>query len=1535
MKRNYNRTIALIMAALLVFWAVPVTAADTTDAELVFGYENALEPGHTGISFYPGHFPFYYEAYEGQNLVFSQYVSYVREMPPPAGLPDEEDKEPADSYDYDEEPGEHEPEYEPPTEEQGVKPDADSPEYDKTEAQPEEECDEEYDKDYDADTCKTCDDAPADECGEADESEEPAEPNSTLYWYLDGQRRMSAGRVTYSTSPVLVELRFEEVAEADMGVWTLRAYGGYSYVESPYALFLIVGEIKPLAGIMPLSNSVSNEAELRAAIAAAGTTPTTIELTADINLTWTGQPNPLDGRINIPNGADITLISGPGGPFTIRPRYGTSPETIAVVMNVQTGGTLTIDGVNISHPGRAGLSTTSIVQVIAGGHLTLESGEIFTAPGGSNMRGVWIGSNVDDGNGEFVMNGGVIRNNTVPYNTANNFSGGGIHNWGSFTMNGGVIRDNRAQWGGGVQSNVDFTMNGGEIHNNFGVFGGGLHNSNGGEFEMNGGQIRNNDAGGNGGGVFNWDTTRFYMYGGEISYNTVRSTIYNIRNGGGVLNQGVFTMRGGVIHNNRAYAYITTDPLGHDRAARGGGVAIIMHGDNPALFTMYGGVIRDNNGGTSGGGVYNLHGTFNLRGDGQIIGNTAGQFAGVENEGGTIRMTGGLIANNTNLEHNDGVQGSINTIFFQDNTMDGGIIFGRADYPTSPEDGLHARAVVVGLHLLDLINGTIVVAWQGDAGPHNEHTSTNLTTFPAGQAHWARHNDSGTIRHGVMVGSTFVEVPGVTVNEVIVYTPPTITSGNTHEIVQSVGGTFQVTADGSPTITFALENAPSGVEINEDTGLITFSGTLDATDHTFTIRASNPAATDGTQLFTLTVEALPTINILADLPTHEQFHPEGVERTISVAAEAQGAALAFQWFKYDLSGTGGYVAIPGQTSHILSSNVFSELPVGQFRIRVRIHVVAHPSVYEYSESSLFTIVPISHSISLNAQGGTFVAGTNTIFATDPANGSRIMETLPTPTRMGFNFLGWYTTIASPEGVRVTTGATGTQFTNSTWLHARWTPVPALFDIFLNLNGGSVDPAVVSSLVFVTDIGGTLQSQTLPTPTRTGFTFDGWYTALTGGVPVTPSHVFIMSGQIFARWTPEDPVDQSITSGAITITAPVRGAAVASATASLSDTTTGTIAWTHNGTPADANFGASRVYTAVFTLTADAGFNFNGLQANTLTIDGATVTHPEVITGNTVEVTAVFPATAAAQITDPGPGDDNNISQPPPTVTDPAAPDVPAEPPTVNVEVYIREEELIELVEQNEDFIVEGEGVTLYIPNEILAALFDAENPENITVELNVSPATHEAGHLLTVEVSITVGEEEIEETAVPFTVAVSLDDFDLEDVNIHRIVAIEGDGTILGGRLDAETGLFVFETGTTGEFTIAYVEDLVRLSLNINSPIIYDLADNAPIQHMDTLPILQDGRTLVPIRFIAEALGAEVSWTPAADGVPMTIHITINGETLSFAIGEITPELYALGMDVPAQLIDDRTMVPLRFISEFFGAVVTWDAETQGIEIVM
>ena len=103
------------------------------------------------------------------------------------------------------------------------------------------------------------------------------------------------------------------------------------------------------------------------------------------------------------------------------------------------------------------------------------------------------------------------------------------------------------------------------------------------------------------------------------------------------------------------------------------------------------------------------------------------------------------------------------------------------------------------------------------------------------------------------------------------------------------------------------------------------------------------------------------------------------------------------------------------------------------------------------------------------------------------------------------------------------------------------------------------------------------------------------------------------------------------------------------------------------------------------------------------------------------------------------------------------------------------------------------------------------------------------------------------------------------------------------------------------------------------------------VQSYDVMPVIENGRTLVPMRAIFEALGAEIKWDDATKTVTGTkgdvsVVLTI-GNTLAKVNGnEVT-------LDVPAKIVSDRTMVPVRFISESLGCNVGWDDTTKTVII--
>ena len=85
----------------------------------------------------------------------------------------------------------------------------------------------------------------------------------------------------------------------------------------------------------------------------------------------------------------------------------------------------------------------------------------------------------------------------------------------------------------------------------------------------------------------------------------------------------------------------------------------------------------------------------------------------------------------------------------------------------------------------------------------------------------------------------------------------------------------------------------------------------------------------------------------------------------------------------------------------------------------------------------------------------------------------------------------------------------------------------------------------------------------------------------------------------------------------------------------------------------------------------------------------------------------------------------------------------------------------------------------------------------------------------------------------------------------------------------------------------------------------------------NVMPYIENDITLIPIRAIAEGLGCEVSWdgenqTVEIKGLNDEILLTVNSSTAVVNNENVT-------LDVPAQVVDDRTFVPLRFISKKYG----------------
>jgi len=110
------------------------------------------------------------------------------------------------------------------------------------------------------------------------------------------------------------------------------------------------------------------------------------------------------------------------------------------------------------------------------------------------------------------------------------------------------------------------------------------------------------------------------------------------------------------------------------------------------------------------------------------------------------------------------------------------------------------------------------------------------------------------------------------------------------------------------------------------------------------------------------------------------------------------------------------------------------------------------------------------------------------------------------------------------------------------------------------------------------------------------------------------------------------------------------------------------------------------------------------------------------------------------------------------------------------------------------------------------------------------------------------------------------------------------------------------------------------------------VVNGTKINFPDAEPFIdENSRTQVPIRFVGEALGADVSW----DGNTKKVTITLNGKKVVLQIGNKNYEVNGQQkqMDTVALLKESRTFVPVRFVSEALGATVKWNANIRTVYI--
>lgn len=193
-------------------------------------------------------------------------------------------------------------------------------------------------------------------------------------------------------------------------------------------------------------------------------------------------------------------------------------------------------------------------------------------------------------------------------------------------------------------------------------------------------------------------------------------------------------------------------------------------------------------------------------------------------------------------------------------------------------------------------------------------------------------------------------------------------------------------------------------------------------------------------------------------------------------------------------------------------------------------------------------------------------------------------------------------------------------------------------------------------------------------------------------------------------------------------------------------------------------------------------------------------------------------------------------------------------------------------------------------------------------KISVTPAKAEAGEKVTIKATPDSGYQ---------LDKVTVKDKDNSNVKLTKVNDNEYTFTMPKGKISVDA-TFVQKDAADDN---SAAEKSKVIKLQIGSRIVN--VDNEAVIY-DAAPVIRNDRTLVPIRIVTETLGGKVDW----NGVTKEVTLNIDGKEIKMTIGK-TLEKYG----VAPVIIDGRTFVPVRFVADELGATVAWDDATKTVTI--
>jgi len=193
-------------------------------------------------------------------------------------------------------------------------------------------------------------------------------------------------------------------------------------------------------------------------------------------------------------------------------------------------------------------------------------------------------------------------------------------------------------------------------------------------------------------------------------------------------------------------------------------------------------------------------------------------------------------------------------------------------------------------------------------------------------------------------------------------------------------------------------------------------------------------------------------------------------------------------------------------------------------------------------------------------------------------------------------------------------------------------------------------------------------------------------------------------------------------------------------------------------------------------------------------------------------------------------------------------------------------------------------------------------------KISVTPAKAEAGEKVTIKATPDSGYQ---------LDKVTVKDKDNSNVKLTKVNDNEYTFTMPKGKVSVDA-TFVQKDAADDN---SAAEKSKVIKLQIGSRIVN--VDNEAVIY-DAAPVIRNDRTLVPIRIVTETLGGKIDW----NGVTKEVTLNIDGKEIKMTIGK-TLEKYG----VAPVIIDGRTFVPVRFVADELGATVAWDDATKTVTI--